>query len=421
MAARRMFLKSFIQDDVFALLPFSAQALYLRLAIEADDDGFVNNSKTIIRLLGVGDEDLDLLVEKKLLIKFDSGIVVIRHWRCHNHIRKDRYSTTKCLEERKSLIIREDDTYEIRPSGIPMETNWQPNDNQVATNRQPTDNQVATQYSIGKDSLDKDSLDKCSIGKVSIVEDNIGNDYIADATTTTTTTEQNNFNSFTFSAGAEPTQESYQGAEPQNIREPKRADSNTDTTNTDSTTNTITNNTSTTTADTPPMITNNTSTTIADTPPMRANNAITSDINDELAKKRAKKAPEEKKMVEALPNAFIEGEDTLRQISGPGKDVVYLTNRQVSALINEMGYRLYSLYIEKLANFIIEKKANIKSHYDTILKWYKEDWELPYRKAIAKEEQQKVRYGDFDPAKVMAEKIKESMELGRLEAEEMNL
>ena len=405
MAARRMFLKSFIQDDVFALLPFSAQALYLRLAIEADDDGFVNNSKTIIRLLGVGEEDLDLLVEKKLLIKFDSGIVVIRHWRCHNHIRKDRYSTTKCLEERKSLIIREDDTYEIRPSGIPMETNWQPNDNQVATNRQPTDNQVATQYSIGKDSLDKDSLDKCSIGKVSIVEDNIGNDYIADATTTTTTTEQNNFNSFTFSAGAEPTQESYQGAEPQNIREPKRADSNTDTTSTDSTTNTITNNTSTTTADTPPM---------------RANNAITSDIHDELAK-RAKKAPEEKKMVEALPNAFIEGEDTLRQISGPGKDVVYLTNRQVSALINEMGYRLYSLYIEKLANFIIEKKANIKSHYDTILKWYKEDWELPYRKAIAKEEQQKVRYGDFDPAKVMAEKIKESMELGRLEAEEMNL
>ena len=399
MAARRMFLKSFIQDDVFALLPFSVQALYLRLAIEADDDGFVNNPRTIIRLLGVGDEDLDLLVEKKLLIKFDSGIVVIRHWRCHNHIRKDRYSTTKCLEERKSLIIREDDTYEIRPSGIPMETNWQPNDNQVAT-----------QYSIGKDSLDKDSLDECSIGKVSIVENEIRKDYVAEATTTTTTatTQQNNFNSFSSSADAAPTQEIYHTAKPQNTQSPMITDSNTNSTSTNTSTS----------ANIPQTI--NMTPTSADTHPMRANNAITSDISDELVK-RAKKNPEEKKIIEPLANAFIEGEDTLRQISGPGKDVVYLTNRQVSALMNEMGYRLYSLYIEKLANFIIEKNANIKSHYDTILKWYKEDCERPFPKAIVTEEQPRVRYGNFDPAKAMAEKIKESMELGRLEAEEMNL
>ena len=395
MAARRMFLKSFIQDDVFALLPFSVQALYLRLAIEADDDGFVNNPRTIIRLLGVGDEDLDLLVEKKLLIKFDSGIVVIRHWKLQNYIKPDRYKPTVHLEEKNQLELDELGVYNER-----LHTG-----DKVEPERTQSGSKVEPQYSIGKDSLDEDSLDKdsldeCSIGKVSIVENEIRKDYVAEATTTTTTattttTQQNNFNSFSSSADAAPTQEIYHTAKPQNTQSPMITDSNTNSTST------------------------NTSTS-ADTHPMRANNAITSDISDELVK-RAKKAPEEKKIIEPLANAFIEGEDTLRQISGPGKDVVYLTNRQVSALMNEMGYRLYSLYIEKLANFIIEKNANIKSHYDTILKWYKEDCERPFPKAIVTEEQPRVRYGNFDPAKAMAEKIKESMELGRLEAEEMNL
>lgn len=111
MAERRMFAKSIIDSDSFLDLPASAQNLYFHLAMRADDDGFVNNPKRIQRMLGACDDDVKLLFVKQFLIPFDSGIVVIKHWRIHNYIQKDRYKPTACAEEKSRIVLCEDSTY----------------------------------------------------------------------------------------------------------------------------------------------------------------------------------------------------------------------------------------------------------------------------------------------------------------------
>lgn len=105
MAERRMFAKSVIDSDLFLDMPLSAQALYFHLSMRADDDGFINNPKKIQRMIGSSDDDCKLLVLKKFIIPFESGIVVIRHWKIHNYIQKDRYKETTCLEEKAQISI----------------------------------------------------------------------------------------------------------------------------------------------------------------------------------------------------------------------------------------------------------------------------------------------------------------------------
>lgn len=88
MAKKRMISTRIIDSDTFIDLSATAQNLYFHLCLRADDDGFIDNSKSIMRIVGCSDDDLKLLVEKKFLISFDSGVVVIRHWRVHNNIQK---------------------------------------------------------------------------------------------------------------------------------------------------------------------------------------------------------------------------------------------------------------------------------------------------------------------------------------------
>ena len=90
MAERRMFSKAIIDSDAFCDMPLSTQALYFHLALQADDDGFVNNPKKIMRTIGASGDDFKLLQVKNFVIVFDSGIVAIVHWRLHNCIKKDR-------------------------------------------------------------------------------------------------------------------------------------------------------------------------------------------------------------------------------------------------------------------------------------------------------------------------------------------
>lgn len=87
MAERRMFSKAIIDSHAFFDMPASARLLYYDLGMRADDDGFVNNPKKIIRMIGAADDDLKLLVAKKFIIPFENGVVVIKHWRIHNYIR----------------------------------------------------------------------------------------------------------------------------------------------------------------------------------------------------------------------------------------------------------------------------------------------------------------------------------------------
>lgn len=228
MAERRMFTKKITDSDPFTEMPLSAQALYFHLNMNADDDGFLNNPKKIQRSIGASEDDMKLLIAKRFILMFEKGVIVIKHWRMHNLLRKDRYTETQYIEEKDTLMLQKDGSYTEKPPELPMATTWQPNGNQVAT-----------QYSVVKDSLVKDS----------IVEGSVDDD-------TATATEENQ----------------------------------------------------------------------------------------------------------------------LKKVGGNlGKGVVYLTDRQMEDLIDRLGLDAFDRYVDRLSTFIIDKSAHIKSHYDTIIKWYEQD------------------------------------------------
>ena len=102
-----MFAKTIIDSDSFVDMPLSTQALYFHLSMRADDDGFINNPKKVQRMIGASEDDLKLLVMKRFIIPFESGIVVIKHWKIHNYIRNDRYKPTVYIEEKNSLAVKE--------------------------------------------------------------------------------------------------------------------------------------------------------------------------------------------------------------------------------------------------------------------------------------------------------------------------
>ena len=111
MAERRMFAKTIIDSDAFLDMPQSSQLLYFHLSMRADDEGFINNPKSIMRNVGCKDDDLRVLISKKFIIPFESGIVVIKHWKIHNYIAKDRFKETKYKEERGRLSLDENNSY----------------------------------------------------------------------------------------------------------------------------------------------------------------------------------------------------------------------------------------------------------------------------------------------------------------------
>lgn len=145
MAERRMMAKSIIKSDQFLEMPMSSQLLYFHLLSDADDDGFINAPKSIMRVIGAKEDDMRVLQAKGYTIPFDSGVIIIKHWRIHNSLRKDRYNPNPQLEnERKQLVINDRKEYELA-------TTWQPLGNHLATNGY---------HSIGKDSIGKDSIGK---------------------------------------------------------------------------------------------------------------------------------------------------------------------------------------------------------------------------------------------------------------------
>ena len=113
MAQRRMFSRKITESDQFLDMPMSAQSLYFHINMQADDDGFVGNVKTIKRMIGASDDDLKLLIAKQFLIPFDTGIVVIRDWKIHNYIQKDRYTETFYKHEKAMLETTDNKQYQV--------------------------------------------------------------------------------------------------------------------------------------------------------------------------------------------------------------------------------------------------------------------------------------------------------------------
>ena len=224
MAERRMFAKTIIDSDAFVDMPLSTQALYFHLSMRADDDGFINNPKKIQRMIGASDDDFKVLCLKRFIIPFESGIVVIKHWKIHNYIRNDRYKPTVYTTEKALITSKENGAYtEVDTVGI------------------PNGYQMDTQYRLGKGSLE--------LGKDSVVEGSVD-----DAATAT--------------------------AE----------------------------------------------------------------------------------------------ENQLKCLGGKiGKNVVYLSDNQFNDLLERLGLDAFNRYVERLADFIINKNAHVHNHYETILKWVAED------------------------------------------------
>lgn len=142
MAERRMFAKTIIDSDAFLDMPLSAQALYFHLSMRADDDGFINNPKKIQRMIGASDDDCKLLIMKRFIITFESGVIVIKHWKMHNYIQKDRYKPTIYQEEKAQLTLKDNKSYtECIQDVYSMET------------------QVRDRLELGKDSLELNNND----------------------------------------------------------------------------------------------------------------------------------------------------------------------------------------------------------------------------------------------------------------------
>lgn len=111
MAERRMFAKTIVLSDAFLDMPLSARCLYFTLGMLADDDGFVNSPKSIMRQAGASMDDMNILLSKRFILAFDSGVIVIKHWRIHNYIQKDRYKESKYLDEKSKIKIDQNGAY----------------------------------------------------------------------------------------------------------------------------------------------------------------------------------------------------------------------------------------------------------------------------------------------------------------------
>ena len=116
MGERRMFTRKITESDAFLDMPSSTQMLYFHLAMNADDDGFVNNPKKIQKMCGAADDDFKLLIAKSFVILFDSGIAVIKHWKMHNYIQSDRYKPSDYVEEKSMLGIKKNKAYTLDES-----------------------------------------------------------------------------------------------------------------------------------------------------------------------------------------------------------------------------------------------------------------------------------------------------------------
>ena len=151
MANRRMLSRAIVKTDSFMTMPLTAQALYMHLVMDADDEGFIASPKILLRATGASEDDLNILVTKKFVIAFASGVIVIKHWKINNHITDSRVKETTFIEEKSLLRLRTNGAYTLSDDGTPLVCRVQANCMQSANNLFA--------------SLDQSRLDKNSISQ----------------------------------------------------------------------------------------------------------------------------------------------------------------------------------------------------------------------------------------------------------------
>ena len=172
LAERRMLSKARVLSDRFSSLTAKEQMLYVYLSLEADDDGFLGNTKIFMRIVGCTQKNLDRLAELGYIIKFPSGIVAITHWRMNNAIRSDRYTPTVYLRERAMLTCSKGGVYSLIEGGAEDSPAVDATDTDGIPNGCAPATDADTQVRLGKDSIGKDSIGKDSIGKDSLDKEN---------------------------------------------------------------------------------------------------------------------------------------------------------------------------------------------------------------------------------------------------------
>jgi uncharacterized phage protein (TIGR02220 family) len=148
-----MFSKKITDTDMFLDMPLSTQALYFHLNLHADDDGFVDSCKKLMRMVGASDDDLRVLLVKRFILPFDNGVVVIKDWRIHNFIRKDTYNKTLYTEQKAQLTTNQNGSYQLKTDAV----------NDTLTERIRTVDDPSPQDRLGKDRLGKDSKNNSAV------------------------------------------------------------------------------------------------------------------------------------------------------------------------------------------------------------------------------------------------------------------
>lgn len=166
MAERRMFTKKVTDDDNFMTLSSSAQALYLHLSMAADDDGFCNQVTLAMFKAHASVQDLEALLEKRYIYQFENGVIVIKHWRMANALRKDRYNSTVFQEELAKLCIKDNGVY-----------TWLPDGCQMVAERLP-------QGRVGKGSIEKDRVGESSVEEQTAIPTAHGTHHLVNLTDT---------------------------------------------------------------------------------------------------------------------------------------------------------------------------------------------------------------------------------------------
>lgn len=156
-----MFAKAIIDSDAFLDMPLSTQALYFHLAMRADDEGFVGNPKKIQRMIGASDDDCRILISKRFILTFQSGIVVIKHWRIHNYIQSDRFKETTYIEEKATLTLDGKKAYtECIQNGYKSETQYSIGKNSIELGKESIEKESATSAPLPPKKFSKPTLEE---------------------------------------------------------------------------------------------------------------------------------------------------------------------------------------------------------------------------------------------------------------------
>ena len=151
MANKRMFNIKIVDSDAFLDMPLSAQALYFHLNMRADDDGFIGNPKRVKNLIGASDDDLRLLIMKRFVLIFETGVIVIKHWRMHNTLSANRYKETTFIDEKETLLLKKNNAYSMNDGNRINDEKYIAMASRQTKDEQKTNTDIGLDLDIGLD------------------------------------------------------------------------------------------------------------------------------------------------------------------------------------------------------------------------------------------------------------------------------